>query len=140
MMMPRARVLVLDGYEESREASAAELRRAGFHVVAVEEEEQAIAVLTRVDPLMNFDLVVLDVPLPEAQEAATAIRATSSPSRERPPTVIALASPSLPRQMRESARASGIDYVLLRPCPPRDLAKHLRRLHLPRALRVAQRR
>ena len=140
MPIPLARVLVLDGYEDSREASAKELRRAGFEVLAVEEEEQALAALAGADAPPEIDIVVLDVPLPEAEEAARAIRSAARPPNHRLPTVIALASPSDPRPIREAARASGIDYVLLRPCPPPDLAKHLRRLHLPRALPVSQRR
>jgi CheY-like chemotaxis protein len=113
-------------------------------VIAVEEEEQALAALAEVaiagDSTSDIDVIVLDVPLPEAQEAARAIlSATESTGRHRP-TVIALASPTDPRPVREAAHASGIDYVLLRPCPAAELAKHLRRLHLPRSLREAQRR
>ncbi len=165
-----ARVLLLDGYAESREASAAELRRAGFEVIAVEEEEQAVAavaaayasasaaasVSASVSPsastraaraaqsrAVDIDIVVLDVPLAEAREAAKALEEAASgihPAPRRRPSVIALASPSDARPSREAAHASGVDYVLLRPCPPPALAKHLRRLHLPRALPGTQRR
>ena len=163
-----ARVLLLDGYAESREASAAELRRAGFEVIAVEEEEQAVAAVaaafasasaaacasTRASARaaraaqsraidIDIDIVVLDVPLAEAREAAKALEEAASgihPAPRRRPSVIALASPSDARPSREAAHASGIDYVLLRPCPPPALAKHLRRLHLPRALPGTQRR
>lgn len=131
MTLPLARVLVLDGFDESREASARELRRTGFDVVAVEEEDEAVAAV--VDAAAGIDLVVLDVPLAEAQEAARAIRtAAGEAARRSPLTLLALVTPSDSRAIREAAHDSGIDFVLLRPCPPPALASHLRRLLAPR--------
>jgi two-component system, OmpR family, response regulator MprA len=118
--MPR--VLVIDGYEESRDASARELRVAGYDVIAVEEEEQAVGAIARA----TVDIVVLDLPLAEAEEAARALRAAAP--RGRAMTLIALADPSSSRRTRDQARASGIDYFLLRPCPPPEIVKHLRRM------------
>lgn len=131
MALPLARVLVLDGFDESREASTRELRKAGFDVVAVEEEDEAVAAVA--DAAARVDLVVLDVPVAEAAEAALALRrASSEAARPGPLTLIALVAPSDSRAVRESAHDSGIDYVLLRPCPPPALASHLRRLLAPR--------
>ncbi|MBX3221945.1 MAG: hypothetical protein KF795_15620 [Labilithrix sp.] len=119
-----ARVLVIDGYDESRDASARALRAAGHDVVALEEEDEALEALER----GGADVVVLDLPLAEAEEAANAIRAAISSGAA--PAILALVDPSSPRHLRESAHASGIDYFFLRPCPPQEIVKHLRRLRL----------
>lgn len=122
------RVLVIDGYEESRNAAAHALRVAGYDVSAVEEEEEALAELAR----SSADIVLLDLPLAEAEEAADAIRTatTRAPSGSRPPSVFALVDPSSSRQARENGHASGIDFFFLRPCPPAEIVKHLRRMRL----------
>ncbi|MBX3205346.1 MAG: hypothetical protein KF764_09765 [Labilithrix sp.] len=121
-----ARVLVIDGYDESRDASARALRAAGHDVVALEEEDEALEALER----GGADVVVLDLPLAEAEEAANAIRAAISSGAPGAPAILALVDPSSPRHLREAAHASGIDYFFLRPCPPQEIVKHLRRLRL----------
>lgn len=118
------RLLLLDGYDESREASATHLRAAGYDVIAVEEEADAVAALTSAD---EIDFVLLDVPIAEAEEAASALRA-ALPSGRPAMKVIALVDPSVSRQLREAGHANGIDYFFLRPCPPAEMMKHLQRL------------
>jgi DNA-binding response OmpR family regulator len=119
--MPR--VLVVDGYDASRDASVRELRLAGFDVLGVEEEEEALRMLGE----QPADIVLLDLPPSEAGEAANAIRAASA-THGRAISVIAIVDPSTSREMRNEGRASGIDYFILRPCPPAEIVKHLRRM------------
>ncbi len=118
------RVLVIDGYEESRSAAAHALRVAGYDVAAVEEEEEALAELAD----GGADIVLLDLPLAEAEEAAEAIRTATAGAQSRAPSVFALVDPSSSRQARESGHTSGIDFFFLRPCPPAEIVKHLRRM------------
>jgi len=115
-----ARVLLVDGYDESREAAASFLRAAGYDVIAVEEEADAVAAIAEAE----IDFVLLDLPLAEVEEAAAALRA-ARPGRSM--TVIALVEPSSSRHMREVGHTSGIDYFFLRPCPPAEIVKHLKR-------------
>ncbi|MBX3258606.1 MAG: response regulator [Labilithrix sp.] len=119
------RVLVIDGYDPSRDASARALRDAGYDVIALEEEEAALAALKR----GGADVVLLDLPLAEAEEAANAIREATGRGA-RSPSIIALVDPSSSRQRREAGHASGIDYFFLRPCPPQEIVKHLLRMRL----------
>ncbi|MBN9164943.1 MAG: hypothetical protein J0I07_28530 [Myxococcales bacterium] len=116
------RVLVIDGYEESRNAAAHALRVAGYDVAAVEEEEEALAELAE----GGADIVLLDLPLAEAEEAADAIRTATAGAQS--PSVFALVDPSSSRQARENGHTSGIDFFFLRPCPPAEIVKHLRRM------------
>jgi CheY-like chemotaxis protein len=119
------RVLVVDGYEESRVATARELDRAGFEVVAVEEEDDAVRAFGEAPP----DVVLLDLPLAEAEEAAGALRPLAATRNTHPVAIVAIVDPTIPRRVREQARANGIDYFFLRPCPPPEIVKHLRRMH-----------
>lgn len=109
-------VLLLDGFDESRDRTAAVLRSSGFTVTAVAEEEDVLGTLDGDAPV---DVVILDIPIDEAIEAAIAIRA-----RPRSPKLLALIEPSDSRR-RDAAREAGVDFVLLRPCPPAHLAKHI---------------
>ncbi|MBX3213404.1 MAG: hypothetical protein KF850_15310 [Labilithrix sp.] len=120
------RVLVIDGYDPSRDAAARALRAAGYEVVALEEEEAALAALKR----GGADVVLLDLPLAEAEEAANAIRAATARQARRAPSIIALVDPSIARERREAGHAQGIDYFFLRPCPPHEMVKHLLRMRL----------
>jgi DNA-binding response OmpR family regulator len=65
-----ARLLLLDGYDESRDALTVHLRGAGYDVEAVAEEDDAVRALER----EGVDIVLLDLPLTEAEEAANALR------------------------------------------------------------------
>lgn len=112
-----SRVLVLDGFDESRESTIAVLQSAGFSVVGVAEEDEALAILAKGE----VDVVLLDLPIAESIEAAEAIREQCGPTS---PRVVALIEIT---DERERARAAGIDFLILRPCPPPQLAKHLRR-------------
>jgi response regulator RpfG family c-di-GMP phosphodiesterase len=115
-------VLLVDGYDESRDAMASHLREVGYEVVDVEEEDDAVETLRDT----HVDIVLLDLPMAEAEEAANALREAAPPARVM--TVIALVDPTNSRRMREVGHASGIDYFFLRPCPPAEIVKHLKRL------------
>lgn len=114
-----ARVLVLDGFDESRERTVTFLDRAGFVAVGVAEEDDALERIER----EAFDLVLLDLPLDESLEGAVAIR---DRAKAPGPAILALLDPA-DGALRERARHAGIDFIILRPCPPSDLVKHLRR-------------
>jgi len=115
------RVLVLDGYDETRETSARELRDAGYDVIAAAEEEEAV----RAFDGEHVDVVLLDLPTEEAEEAAAVLRKSA---RGKALVVFAIVDPSHSRRRRDEGHARGVDYFLLRPCPPKEIIKHLRRL------------
>jgi len=112
-------VLVLDGFDESRENTVAVLRSAGFSVIGAAEEDEALAMLAKTE----VDVVLLDLPIAESTEAAEAIREQCGPTV---PRLLALIEPS-DTEERVSARTAGIDFLILRPCPPPQLLKHVRR-------------
>jgi DNA-binding response OmpR family regulator len=114
-------VLVVDGFDDSREATAAELRASGHDVLAVAEEEEAVAATGS----KSVDVVLLDLPLAEVVDAVRTLRAHPPTARSR---VVAVVHPTDSRDARDAARAAGIDYFFLRPCPPREVVKQLRRL------------
>jgi CheY-like chemotaxis protein len=116
-MTQAMRLLVVDGYDESRELTASRLREMGLDVTTAADEDDVPA------PAPPFDVVLLDLPIAEVIEAAQALR-----SRGR--AVIALAHTSDNRAAREAAHAAGVDYFVLRPCPPAELVKLFQRLRL----------
>lgn len=113
------RVLVLDGFDESRERTLAVLRAAGYSVLGAAEEDEALAKVVK----GAVDLVVLDLPIGESIEAAAAIRGQCG---SEVPKLLALIDPT-DTEARAEARTAGIDFLILRPCPPAHLLKHLRR-------------
>lgn len=113
------RLLVIDGYDETRATLVDTLEAAGYDVVAAAEEDEGRAALEA----RAVDIVLLDLPAPELAEAAAALRATTHGATAR---LVALVDPAESRAMRE--RAVGIDYFFLRPCPPAEVVKHLRRM------------
>jgi DNA-binding response OmpR family regulator len=120
-----ARVLLLDGYDESREAVATGLRAAGYDVIAFAEEDDAALALESTASREAVDVVLLDVPLAEAVEAAQVLRTKLA---GRSATIVAVVDPSDTRHTREAAHTAGVDYFFLRPCPPAEVVKQLRRL------------
>jgi CheY-like chemotaxis protein len=118
-------VLVVDGYDESRAALSAELESSGYEVLAVAEEEEAVRALSTARKSSPVDVVILDLPLAEATEAAHALRAKRA---GKTLTILAIVSPTDPRAARDAAHAEGVDYFVLRPCPPQAIVKQLRRL------------
>lgn len=114
-------VLLLDDYDDSRERTARALRDAGHEVTAVAEEEEAMQTLDR----RRADVVLFDLPLDEAEGAAAALREIDGCQNS---VFVALAEPSLSLARRVQGRVKGIDRFFLRPCPPAEIVKHLRRL------------
>ena len=114
-------VLLLDGYDESRERTAAALHDAGFEVTQAAEEDEAMRALDH----RPADIVIFDLPLDETEEAAVALRRSANGQAA---VFVALADPSFSRSRRDGGRAKGIDYFFLRPCPPAEIVKNLRRL------------
>jgi CheY-like chemotaxis protein len=113
------RLLVVDGYDESRETTASRLREMGLDVTTAADEDDV-----RLDDAQPpFDVVLLDLPIAETTEAARALRSCAR-------AVVALAHTSDNRAAREAAHAAGVDYFVLRPCPPAELMKLFQRLRL----------
>jgi CheY-like chemotaxis protein len=131
--MPRpaptaAYVLVVDGYDATREALVLALERGGIHARGAGEEEDAIRA---VGEHPGVSAILLDLPLSESVEAACALRAL--PVVTAATIVIALIDPSRATgRERDAARAQGIDYFFLRPCPPAEIIKQLQRLSVRR--------
>lgn len=114
--MPR--VIVLDGFDDSRKSTVDALVAAGFDATGFAEEDDVFEGL-RQD---GADVVLLDVPIDEAIEAAESIRRAEHSS----PTLLALLNPDEGKR-RPQARAAGIDFCVQRPCPAEELVKHVRR-------------
>jgi DNA-binding response OmpR family regulator len=111
------KLLVVDGFDESRDAVASKLRAMGFDVTTAADEDDVAA------DAPPFDIAILDLPIAETMEAAQALR-----SRAR--AIIALAHTHDSRPAREAGHAAGVDYYVLRPCPPAELVKLFQRLRL----------
>ena len=112
--MRKRRVLVVDDYDDSRDALVAGLTAAGFVARGV-EEEAATAAAAEFEP----HVVILDLPIVDLVEIAGSLRATGA-------KIVALVDRTEPR--RSDARAAGVDFFVLRPCAPRDVAAVCRRL------------
>ena len=63
------RVLVVDGFDESREDVVRAIEKAGYAAEGVAEEDEAVAAIAGA----AIDVIVLDLPIEETIEAAVAI-------------------------------------------------------------------
>ncbi|MGY2049322.1 PAS-domain containing protein [Methylobacterium sp. JK268] len=99
-----ARVLLADDGEINRDIARRMLEAAGHAVVAVETGEEAV----RAVEAQPFDLVLMDVQMPQVDglTATRRIRALASPARSLP--IIAMTANVLPAQVAEF-RAAGMD-------------------------------
>jgi len=116
-----ARILVVDSFDPTRAVTADALRQNGFTVHDVADDDEAAFLLAR----EVVDLVLLDLPLEDTIEVAAAIRrgTTAGPG----PKIFALVDRAATAQ-RGRARRAGVEFFLLRPCPPAALLEHLSRM------------
>lgn len=103
------RALVVDGYDETRDALLTELRRRGFNADGAADEDGV--------PRGTFDVVIMDAPAAELEEIACSLRA-----RFPSAVVIALIDRN-DVTTRARGRAAGVDAFLLRPCPPHAIVR-----------------
>lgn len=114
-------ILVVDSFDPTRAVTADALRRNGFTVHDVADDDEAASLLAA----EAVDLVLLDLPLEDPIELAAEIRRGTG---ARPgPRIFALVDRAATPQ-RGRARQAGVDFFLLRPCPPVALLKHLSRM------------
>lgn len=112
---PRARILVVDDSDDSREVCAEILSFWGFEVATAADGYEAIAKALQLRP----DVILMDLSMPglDGWEAARRLRADTA-MRSIP--LIALTAHSHPQLVLE-ARQAGFDLVLTKPYPPREL-------------------
>lgn len=111
-------ILIVDGYDESREVLVRHLRDAGYDAAGVADEDEAREWIAA----RPVDVIVLDLPIAELGGAAEALRRAARAS-----VLVALIDPRDGRA-RADARARGVDFFVLRPCTPRALEAHVRRV------------
>ena len=114
------RILVIDGFDESRAETVSALKAARYDVEAVTDDDEALTHLSSA----AVDVVLFDLPMAEVVEAAAIIRRSIGGREAR---LVALSDRAdIPQ--RALARAEGVDFFILRPCPPAALVAHVRRL------------
>lgn len=116
-------VLLVDDNGMNRRVARAFLERWGLRV---EEAENGLEALEKLQPGHAFDLVLMDLHMPELDgyEATRRLRAQG----ERLP-VLALTA-SLPKEVEHEAYHAGVDGVVVKPFHPNDLYQHLHRFLL----------
>lgn len=119
----RYAVLLVDDNGMNRRVARAFLERWGLKV---EEAENGLEALEKLQPGHAFDLVLMDLHMPELDgyEATRRLRAQG----ERLP-VLALTA-SLPKEVEHEAYHAGVDGVVVKPFHPNDLYQHLHRFLL----------
>lgn len=114
--MPNLRVLVVDDYPDSADATAQLLALLGHDARAVFSCAEARAAVAGADPFVPA-VVVLDLRLPDGNGLALAAElAAALPAR--PVFVAYTGQPG----MEAKCRAAGIDHFFLKPADPMQLA------------------
>jgi two-component system, OmpR family, response regulator len=122
------RILVVDDESAMRLLFNVNLRLAGFEVVEAQNATEAIELAESRD----FDLVLLDVMLPDMGGNEVARRLGESPRAGRVPIVFVSARTSR-EDMREGYEAGAVDYIT-KPFDPLELAPRIEEI-LARAAR-----
>lgn len=115
------RILLIDSFDPTRAVTAQALRENGFIVDDVADEDEAAPLLA----VEVVDLVLLDLPLEDTIDAARLIQRGATDAAT--PKIHALIDRAATTQ-RGRARQAGVDFFLLRPCPPTALLRHLSRV------------
>ena len=120
----RAAVLVAEDNQTNERIVRAILERAGHEVIAVNNGRRALEELAR----RPFDVVLLDVQMPELDgfETARRIRSGAVPGRERVP-LVALTAQAIAGD-RERCLAAGMDACLSKPVDRAELIKTVQQL------------
>jgi CheY-like chemotaxis protein len=119
---PRPLALIVDDFPDGRDITRCVLANLGFRTMEAANGHDA---LTRVREFRP-DLVVLDLALPglDGWEVARRIRAEAPIAK----TTILGYTAHAEKGPLERAREAGCDEILIKPCPPRELAEGIRRL------------
>jgi two-component system, cell cycle response regulator DivK len=115
-------VLIVDDFEDIREAYADFFVFRGYRVAGADDGLQAIEQARALLP----DLILMDLSLPGI-DGWEAVRRLKSDVRTRHIRVVALTCHAL-AGVRESAIEAGCDAFLAKPCLPQDVAAEVRRI------------
>jgi CheY-like chemotaxis protein len=116
------RILVAEDNPVNRLLIGTRLRRGGHHVVLVEDGLQAVQAARGAD----FDLVLMDMQMPELDGAGAARQIRSLPGPAGRIPIVALTADALP-ESREHYMKAGLDDYLTKPVDWNALDRVLRR-------------
>jgi two-component system, cell cycle response regulator DivK len=116
------RVLVVDDYDDNREAYAEYLRFVGYEVSTAADGDAALRCALQ----GTIDVIVLDVALPKLDGLAVLNVLRSNSMTRNVPVIILSASVS--GQVRDDSLAAGANLFLAKPCLPEDLESAIRKL------------
>jgi CheY-like chemotaxis protein len=118
----RCTVLLVDDVFDTREMYAFFLRSAGYAVHEAADGGDALAIALEFRP----DVIVMDLSLP-TMDGWTAIAGLAATPETAGIPVVVLSARTFPAD-EERARAAGAAAFLAKPCPPDELARHVRRV------------
>ncbi|PYS75955.1 MAG: hypothetical protein DMF66_17375 [Acidobacteria bacterium] len=119
---PRATILLVDDYDDSRDLLALQLRMDGYRVLEASDGGEALAVLSQVRP----DLVLMDLSMPALDGLSATCRLREIPEMRDVP-VVALTAHS-PESHREAALAAGCDEFVAKTIGADELRRVVSRL------------
>jgi CheY-like chemotaxis protein len=108
-------VLIVDDHEDTREIYAWCMMAAGWHVDAVTNGAEALAIAAAHEP----DVIVMDLHLPVLDGLATTHRLKQDPRTAHIPVVACTAFGHL--HSEAEMREAGFEALVAKPCPPEDL-------------------
>lgn len=127
----RFNILVVEDNHLNRKILVLLLRKRGFDAITVDSGAEALERLAATD----FDLVLMDVQMPDMDGLEVTRRIRQQFAPERQPFIIALTAHSLP-QDRDTCLAAGMDAYLSKPVEAEALVAWIERLRgLPREQR-----
>ncbi|AGC41861.1 response regulator [Myxococcus stipitatus DSM 14675] len=118
----RARVLVVDDFDDAREMYAEYLEFVGFDVVTARDGLEAVQKAQEGTP----DIILMDLSLP-ILDGWEATRRIKQDSRTRDIPVMALTGHVLAGNA-ENAKEAGADEFVAKPCLPQDLESKIRNM------------
>jgi CheY-like chemotaxis protein len=118
----RARVLVVDDYQDNCELYAEYLDIAGFEVATASDGQEAVATAREQVP----DAILMDLSLP-LMDGWQAIRLLKQDPKTRDIKVVALSGHAMPSH-EQRARDAGCDGFIAKPCLPETVEDKLRAL------------
>lgn len=118
----RARILVVDDFDDAREMYAEYLEFVGFDVVTARDGLEAVQKAQDGTP----DIILMDLSLP-IMDGWEATRRIKQDSRTRDIPVMALTGHVLAGNA-ENAKEAGADEFVAKPCLPQDLESKIRNM------------
>ena len=123
MKTPNYRALVVDDDRADRQLLKHQLHRLSFHVVEAADGRTALGRLTEED---YFDLIILDLMLPDMSGFQVSESVRNSP-RHRQVPILVVSARTLPEDRAEAEQAGASGY-LVKPFRSKDLHAEVRRL------------